>query len=238
MNISSEAKSDLLALLAVDLEITKSKNDSDQIAKSTELSELRNRLIEAASEFTNVLSKVETIRTEIEKVASDLNLVETRIAKDQTQLLQTSSPKDAQGIQSELATLARRKDELEDAELNLMDELEQVQLDLEKKQLVRDDLDTQVREAVEVQEKALQKIASGLVLLKEKRAQLASRLAPELFEAYERKARRSVPVGLLQGRECTACRMTLGATSLEAISATPQDQLIECPECQAILIRE
>ena len=112
MKISSEAKSDLLALLAIDLEITKSKNDSDQIAKSTELSEIRNRLIEAASEFTNVLSKVETIRTEIEKVASDLNLVETRIAKDQTQLLQTSSPKDAQGIQSELATLARRKEKL------------------------------------------------------------------------------------------------------------------------------
>lgn len=238
MKISSENKANLLALAALDLEISKTKSEADQLRKSDELSKLRNLLIEAASEYTNVLSKAEGTKVEIEKIAADLKLVEARIAKDETQLLQTSSPKDAQGIQSELVTLVRRKDELEDAELNLMEELGVIEVELSAKQTSRDSVDNQLRAAIEAQEKALQKISSGLVLLSDKRAQLVDRLEPQLYDLYEKKAKRSLPVGLLQGRECTACRMTLGATAIEAIGATALDELVECPECQAILIRE
>jgi predicted nucleic acid-binding Zn-ribbon protein len=86
-------------------------------------------------------------------------------------------------------------------------------------------------------EAEIMKLRSGLDLAITQRAQQASRIDQALVELYEKKATRGVAVGRLLGRECGACRMTIGATALAEINAFPRDEIATCPDCQAILIR-
>ena len=73
--------------------------------------------------------------------------------------------------------------------------------------------------------------------LSSKRTALIGLIDPELAVAYQRKADRGVAVGKLIGRECGACRLSITATNLEEIVALPADEIAECPNCQAYLVR-
>jgi len=59
----------------------------------------------------------------------------------------------------------------------------------------------------------------------------------ELAAAYERKYSRGVAVGRLTGRDCGACRLSITATSFEELMALPAEEIAECPNCQAFLVR-
>ena len=70
-----------------------------------------------------------------------------------------------------------------------------------------------------------------------KKEALVAELDSEIATAYERKASRGVAVGRLVGRECGACRLSITATNLDEILALPVDEVAECPNCQAFLVR-
>ena len=67
----------------------------------------------------------ENIQAELTRAESDVQLVEARIQKDDERLTQTSSAKDAQGLDHELETLRKRRSDLEDIELAIMERLDQ-----------------------------------------------------------------------------------------------------------------
>ena len=62
-------------------------------------------------------------------------------------------------------------------------------------------------------------------------------ISSELIELYDKKASRGVPVARLLGRECGACRISLGATAFNEVESLARDEIATCPECQAILVR-
>ena len=89
-----------------------------------------------------------------------------------------------------------------------------------------------------------QELASNLNELEAKRSELVATrqklvatLDPELSTAYQRKADRGSSAGKLIGRECGACRLSITATNLDEIIALPSDEIAECPNCQAYLVR-
>ena len=65
-----------------------------------------------------------------------------------------------------------------------------------------------------------------------RRAQVSETVAPELASLYER-----VGAGALQGRRCGACRIEIDRGELSRIAAAPEDDVLRCPECGAILLR-
>jgi predicted nucleic acid-binding Zn-ribbon protein len=69
------------------------------------------------------------------------------------------------------------------------------------------------------------------------RKNILSAIDQELAAVYERKYSRGVAVGRLTGRDCGACRLSITATSFEELMALPQEELAECPNCQAFLVR-
>lgn len=68
---------------------------------------------------------------------------------------------------------------------------------------------------------------------------LRDRLPQDVRARYE-EAERSTGAGaaLLAGNLCRSCFMSLDPQSLARIIAAPQDQLVTCPECDCLLIRE
>jgi predicted nucleic acid-binding Zn-ribbon protein len=237
MKASESQQADLLSLSNLDLEITRARLVLAALVSGEEFTQIRQSQRDAASKLIESRNQLDSVELELSRAESDLKLVEQRIEKDNLRLNQTSSSKDAQGIQSELETLKKRKSELEDLELAVLERKEEVeavyQTILSDKQVIDDEL--AAKESAN--EAEILKQRSGLDLMTQQRAQQVSRMDTELFALYEKKAARGVAVGRLINRECGACRMTIGATALAEMAALTRDEIATCPDCQAILVR-
>ena len=237
MKASENQQAELLSLANLDLEISRTKAGLSVLVAGEALAPLRANQRDAALALIQSRNALDSVELDLTRAESDFELVEQRISKDKTRLNQTSSPKDAQAIQSELETLAKRKSELEDLELNVLEQKEVIEATYKTVLADKQIIDEELVVAERASESEILKLRSGLDLLTQQRLQQVSRLEHDLVELYEKKASRGVAVGRLLGRECGACRMSIGATALAEISALSRDEIATCPDCQAVLIR-
>jgi predicted nucleic acid-binding Zn-ribbon protein len=237
MKATATQQADLLSLANLDLQITRSKAAIKNLASGVQFASLRETQRGLAAKLIAARNALDSVNLELKRAETDLELVEQRIAKDELRLSSTNSSKDAQGIQSELESLARRKSDLEDIELAILEQQEQAKAAYDTVSSDKASVDEELSSAEAKDESELLKLRSGLDLLSNDRAQQASRIAPELLELYEKKAARGLPVATLNGRDCGACRISLGASAFDALQSLAQDDIATCPECQAILIR-
>jgi predicted nucleic acid-binding Zn-ribbon protein len=237
MKATETQQADLLSLANLDLEISRSKSAIKNLSTGSQFSELRGVQRDLAAKLINARNALDTVELELKRSEADLKLVEQRIAKDKARLNSTNNSKDAQGIQSELESLARRKSDLEDIELAILEQQEEAKAVFATVSVDKAAVDDELSSSEGANEAEIMKLRSGLDLLTSSRAQQASRASAELLELYEKKAARGVAVGRLIGRECGACRISLGATALNEVQALPRDEIATCPECQAILVR-
>lgn len=237
MQATTNQQQDLLELGAIDLEIKRSKKSITDLADPSRFADIRAIHMQSASELIDARNSLDSLVLELKRAETDLELVEQRIHKDEQRLAQTSSPKDAQGIQNELATLVKRKSDLEDIELAVLERKDVAESNFKQIQLRKNELDQELAEKENENESEIIRLRSGLDLLIQKRNQHAAKLPLELVEIYEKKAARAVAIGRLIGRECGACRMTIGATALADIQNLKPEEIATCPECQAILVR-
>lgn len=227
----------LLELVDLDLSLVRNAGDSAKLRSAQVISAVSDKALALSDRLIDARNRVGDLELELKRSENDLELVENRIAKDKQRLSSTSSAKDAQGIEHELTTLAKRKSELEDAELGIMEVLETVRTELSgaegAKTAAEQEL-SQLRSALATNTAELDSIRAEL---SSKRSALIGLIEPELAAAYQRKADRNVAVGKLVGRECGACRLSITATNLEEIVSLPADEIAECPNCQAYLVR-
>lgn len=237
MKASEAQQADLLSLANFDHEISRSKAAIQNLSSGAQFAEMREAQRDLAAKLINARNALDTVELELKRSETDLELVEQRIAKDIVRLNSTNNSKDAQGIQSELESLKRRKSDLEDIEIAILDQKEETSAAYATVASDKSIVDEELSDAETRNEAELMKLRSGLDLLSNDRAQQAARLSTELMELYEKKASRGVPVGRLVGRDCGACHISLGATALNEVQSLPRDEIATCPECQAILIR-
>jgi predicted nucleic acid-binding Zn-ribbon protein len=237
MKLDKASQAALLRLCEVDMAIAHIKKEITKAIESPELVELRNKQSELAGELIAARTVVENFASAQHRADDDLHLVEERIAKDKDRLSQTSSPKDAQGLQSEIESLQRRKSDLEDAELELLAELEKANAEL-LEVTVRKTSNSEALEALQLS------IQAHIDDLKNKgrkhtadREILISKITEEVIKKYSALAARQIAVGAIENRSCTACRMGLTANVIDSINSLSDDELGVCPECQAFIVR-
>ncbi|MGA1159389.1 MAG: zinc ribbon domain-containing protein, partial [Candidatus Nanopelagicaceae bacterium] len=180
------------------------------------------------------------IQHELSKSEIDVEQVIARIEKDEKRLASGGgTPKELEQIQHELGTLARRRSELEDVELEIMVRIEEVNSRI-----------IALKEKISVLQSDSLKLQSDLSLEKNqldsaKQQSLAAReaLAPqingELIGLYEKIRGASDGVGAAQllGDNCGGCHLKLNAAEIERVKSLPDDELVRCEECRRILIR-
>jgi uncharacterized protein len=227
----------LLELAKLDVDLVRNASEKAKLLASKEIEAASFLALSLSDQLIDARNKVGDLELELKRSENDLQLVESRIAKDKQRLAVTSSAKDAQGIEHELTSLAKRKSELEDLELAVMEELDRVRAELdaatEKKQLAEEDL-ARLRQALAA---SVVELDSERARLSASREKLLATIDPELGLVYQKKADRGSSVGQLIGRECGACRLSITATNLDEILALAEDEMAECPNCQAFLVR-
>jgi predicted nucleic acid-binding Zn-ribbon protein len=237
MKASENQQAELLGLANLDLEISRTRTYLTNLTSGNAFSDLRSAQRDCAAQLIESRNALDQVELDLARAEADLKLVEQRIEKDAAALNATSSSKDAQGIQSELETLKKRKSELEDLELAILERKDEVEATYKTVLADKQAIDEELAAKESANEAEIMKLRSGLDLSTAQRSQQASRIDAELIALYEKKSSRGLAVGRLLGRECGACRMTIGATALAEINAMPRDEIATCPDCQAILIR-
>lgn len=237
MNVTSQELEALVELYQKQTHLVKLQSELADLATGKALLSLQDEVLALATEISAQRSSVEECDREVGRIASDLELVERRIAKDSERLQTSSNPKDISGIQHEMETLAKRKDELETSELELMETMDFEKSKLEqflaRKAVLEADLaDSKQSTKIEIDRRKAE-------ILEQSNQVQRLRVVPsaELLAIYDQRVTRGVPVGKLLKSTCGACNMSLTSTALNTLQRIPAQELARCPECTAILVR-
>lgn len=237
MKATKDQASDILELVRLELEQKRSMDELSRLTSGVETESLRQEQRDLAARFIESRNELESIELELSRAETDLNLVESRISRDTERLAASTSGRDAQGLQSELENLARRKSDLEDFELSILERKDEAKTRFDEIAGQKSSLDARLSDAEAEIEQRIIKLRSGLEIQKNDQQRILARLPQELAEAFTKKAARGLAAGRLIGRQCGACQITITATDFDAISGQPADELPTCPECQAFLVR-
>lgn len=229
----------LLQLQDLDHALARLRRRREQIPERADLAALAGEMSAAKDAFMHLQRELDTQQAEIGRLESDVDLVQQRIRRDEQLIAESISPKEAQALQNELDTLARRRGELEDKELELMEANEQTQQLFDAASNELDAVNGKRQAIVDAISAAETAIDAEHRATADERAGLSAELQRDLLEHYEAlRARHGIAVARLRGKISEASNMELAPAELSSIMSAAEDELVYCPQSGAILVRE
>jgi hypothetical protein len=230
----------LMHLQKLDTEIHQLNFKLKSLPEHEQITAIHSRLEHAAVELKVVETELEDVTIDLRRSEVDVEAVTMRMEKDEKRLnAGLGTPKELEQTQHELATLAKRKAELEDGELEIMmrhegvkkrvDELKSDEEGLKKLEL---ELNIRIENATTELNVLIAKAA-------EDRMKLAPQIDKALLDIYEkvRESQGGVGAALLIGNKCDGCHLQINAVELERIKTLADDDVLRCEECRRILVR-
>ena len=237
MNASPTDQRRLLEIAELDAQLRASNALRQNPPQAPRVKELLTARQALSHELSRRQGARDDLQLEISRVESDVKVVEARRKRDEDLLRTVANPKDAAGLEHELASLARRQGDLEDAELELMEKLEQVETSVaEQERLVAETNEEGTRLSQEAKAVVADETARAERLTRD-RAALVGAIPADLLGLYDRLTARSSGAALLRARTCGGCHMVLSGTDLQIIRGAADDLVVSCPECGCILVR-
>ena len=229
----------LLELASVDAELTRLTHRAGHLAEQQRFDASVAEHREAEDRLAVLGIAIEDLDGQVLKLEDEVDGVRKREDRDRSLLHGGSvDPKHVAELQHELETLERRQASLEETLLEVMERREQLQSEQSEQ---RDQVAERLRAvslAAESRDGALVELDQAKHRADSRRAELTGSLDAELVSLYERlHAKGAVAAGLLQARRCGACRIEIDKGELSRLAAAPEDEVLRCPECSAILVR-
>jgi len=237
VNASPADQRRLLEVAELDTRIRQADSARRNPPQAARVQQLLARRQELSQELTTRLGARDDLRADLARIESDVAVVDARRTRDAERLNSTSNVKEAQGLESELASLARRKSDLEDAELEIMERLEEAESAVAAQEAVIAETNA---EGSTLSGEAKSVVAESTALFEaasRDRTAVAGSIGADLLAYYERVATRSAGAALLRRGTCEGCRMVLAGTDMQAIRLSAEDLVVTCPECGCILVR-
>lgn len=241
MRAEPAAQVRMLDLQQIDTELARCAHRLRTIPEADQVRDHEQRLQHLRDEQATTRAAMSDLKQQIERTEADITAVRSRTQRDK-ELLESgavAASKHLTELEHEIDTLARRQMELEDAELELMQSME----DLEKVDAaVTEQLgktEAQLHTAKLAVSEQTDAIAVERQDLQRQREQVASELPTDLVGLYERIRADGAPVaaGWLRGERCEACQMELAKADSAELRAAPVDEVLRCPECRSIVVR-
>jgi predicted nucleic acid-binding Zn-ribbon protein len=139
----------------------------------------------------------------------------------------------------EVQHLKRRIDTLEEAELEVMEQLESATENRERLRREAAELDQQLAVLEAKRDAQLRELSAELTNRQSIRAQLAPLIPADLLTLYDKIGATHAGVGAaeLRGRRCTGCQLDINSADLRVFASAPADEVLRCEECGRILVR-
>ncbi|QEN13781.1 zinc ribbon domain-containing protein [Mycolicibacterium sp. ELW1] len=229
----------LLELAELDAELARLAHRAANLAEQQEYDTALGEQRASADRLAALAIAIEDIDGQVARFESEIDGVRQREDRDRKLLDSgTVNPKQLEELQHELETLERRQASLEDSLLEVMERREQLAAEQAEEQAKAGALQANLTTAGHNRDEALSDVERVRGDRGARRDAIVAGLDPGLIALYERQRTTSgVGAARLLGRRCGACRIELDRGELARISAAPEDEVIRCPECQAILLR-
>jgi predicted nucleic acid-binding Zn-ribbon protein len=231
----------LLDLQATDTALAQLDHRRRALPEHAELARLRAEQSAVGSDLVAADTAVSDLELEQTKAESDLEPVRERLVRNQRRIADGSVP-DAKALSSMVAEvdhLRKRIGDLEDAELEVMEQLEAAVAEQARLRLRADELAAAVAETVGRRDEQLAGLDLEISRRREERAEIVPDVVAPLLALYDKVAASHGGVGAaeLRARRCTGCQLEVNAADLRAFAAAPPDEVLRCEECSRILVR-
>nr|WP_254451131.1 C4-type zinc ribbon domain-containing protein [Aeromicrobium stalagmiti] len=213
------------------------RNTLPEIARITELEA---QIKDVDGTRIELDTQVSDLTREQKKADTEVEMVKTRRTRDEERLNSgaVSNPKDLASLQHELVALERRISTLEDAELEIMEKLEEAQTGLAVVQGDLDSLKADRDEQVAARDAAIEVLDQQAADTQAERGTSAAGIPVDLITLYDKvRGQYGVGAAALRARRCEGCRLEINGADLRELAAAPEDEVLRCPECSRILIR-
>jgi predicted nucleic acid-binding Zn-ribbon protein len=231
----------LLDVQALDSRLDALRHQAAHLPETVELAATVAERTELDGTVRDLAVNVTDLTREQRRAEEEVEQVRGRQARDRERLDSGSvaNPKDLERLQHELVSLERRIATLEDAELEVMERLEDAQRELTDARDRLAALDGRIEALTTTRGEKLAGLRAEAATVVSDRKTAASGLPVELLAAYDRLRGQKDGVGAaaLRARRCGGCRLELNSSDLAVIAKRPSDDVIRCEECGRILVR-
>lgn len=232
------AQKRLLDLAGVDAELTRLAHRRRALPEHAELTEAEGAVRTSKDSLVEAETAAGDLDRDITRLERDIDGVRARTERDRSLLAGGIGAKQAQDLQHELETLARRQSTLEDEQLEVMEQREALGGNLDHARRVLAEAEGSLAAVAERRDTALADLDAAEAGRTRDRAAILPELPADLLDEYEGRHRQGkVGAGLLRERRCGACRLELDRTFLGRLKAAAADEVVHCEECGAILVR-
>ena len=201
--------------------------------KSAEFASTRDLCIAAETEKSDIKHELSRVEVDVEQVVSRIERDEKRLASGQ------GTPKELEQLQHELGSLAKRRSELEEVELEVMVRVDGIDERIRTLSAKRDQLAAEIEGLKVEKERSIAELQSAMKKTELDRSELAISIASELLALYEKVRSTGDGIGAarLGGGKCEGCHLVMNAAEVTRVKALPDDDVVRCEECRRILIR-
>lgn len=236
---SSAEQLRLLDLQALDSTVRKLRNRARSVNDNSAIADLAMERAAAQSRLVAAATEAADITRELTRAEADVASVAARVERNQKHLDSGSgTSKELTSLQSEMESLKRRRSDLEDVELEVMERLEAAKAVEDQSRQEAADLDARMAALEEKRDAELAEIESERRAVVADRDELAATFEPDLLALYEKTlAKHGIGAARLYNGTSEGSGMQLSPGDLADIRRAAEDDIVCCPDSGCILVR-
>lgn len=230
----------LLDLQAADTELAQLAHRREHLPERAAIDAADRQYQQVRGEVVDVQAQLDDLAADQRRLENEIDTVQSRAKRDDQRLTSGGvAAKELEGLQHEIATLARRQSTLEDELLEVMEQRETLDAQLAALTARQESLAAERAELDTKRDAALAEVEAGVARRSTERAELAGQLPDDLLALYDRIRAASGGVGaaMLRQRRCEGCHLELAGSELNAVRAAAADDVVRCENCRRILVR-
>lgn len=229
----------LLELQGLDAKLKSLSNRRRSLETDPRIEDLQSALSIATGELATAKMAVHDAEAELKRAEADVEQVAGRIERDEAKLNSgTGLSKDLVALQKDIVSLNKRRSDLEDVELEVMERLDSLREQLAAQQKIVDDIQGSFGAIRAELDEQLAEISAEETVVRGRRAEFAAGLDSGMLAVYEKTlARRGVGAARLFHGTSEGSGMQLSPGDLAEIKAAAEDDIVFCPDSGCILVR-
>jgi predicted nucleic acid-binding Zn-ribbon protein len=230
----------MLAVQEHDLAVDRLLHKRQTLQERAELAALEQEAEALESRLAESASRRDELERRQTRLEEEVAAVERRITEVDRRLYsgEVSASRELQAMSAEVEALKRRRSDLEDQELAVMEEREPVDAEVAEIETQRAALAERAGRVMVAIAEAEAAIDAEVDAERAARAELMAAVPADLAAQYDRLRARLGGIGAarLVNGACTGCHLALPATELDRIRRAQADAVLHCEQCGRILV--
>ena len=238
---SAEAQMQILDVQAIDTKIMQLRHKHANFPEHATVKDLEVALGSLDLQIVAAQTQCSDLEVLVRKAENDVEQVVMRTKRDQERLDSGSvtSSKDLESLQHEIASLGVRQRELEDAELEVLERLEEAQKILAQLRSSHAQTSVELDQTRNQLASKISEIDNQISECEVQRSQAVNGLPQDFLDLYNkvRTDLGGVGAAMLHRAQCQGCHIALDASELSRIRSLASDVVVRCEQCRRILVR-